>query len=644
MTDFRIVVPHALVLLLALPIPMSSGAAEEAGQVAGRTGERPAPEADPAFLAMLGSAVTPARVASLSWILKAGDLPLLAVMRESGAPGSLRYEVAGIPLDVVIQHYDRLRVENARVALMPSADGRSCRFELSGSPFGETTKLEASGTVEWGTGPAGGDKLDVVFRLDDAPVEALRAFFPDRFDPSFRGNLDVHGKASGIVGEKTTEDMPATPLRGDLEASLDWQVLGRTAPLAIVTQFSVDDRMVRLRDGHLRWEGLELALKGWFDPMPKGNFDLAAGFTDVDTQKVATDWNVPEAWRPAAKLTGSITFKGKPGGGLMRYEARAPSVVVPALGGYTIRIDEPDFKGSLVAINADISASVGGTRVRIGDFELDAVPFGIQWWRDKLTVSTANTTMWDGENDGSASYKPATHPEFTISGRVKNAKAPRMAAGLVRSLGLDWDGASSLAFTAGQDAARSPYLSAHVSLLSGRLGGVDLFARVLEALAAADPALALPDAAQLVPRPRIGSGTRVDKLFFEIDRQAGVFEIGGLFLHADEFRLDGDGRYTPADGLRLEGTVAIPAAIASRLAASAPWLASLRAGDAPLFVPVVVAGTPASPTLALAPGYADLLARARRGEAVVAPVAKEVRHVGRDNLALIPADPSTPKF
>ncbi|MFN2424937.1 MAG: hypothetical protein ABR587_00670 [Candidatus Binatia bacterium] len=628
MTDFRIVLSHALAVLLAVSIPMTSIAAPEEGRKpAGAVATAPD------FHAMVGSAAPPPADA-------AADVPLFSVMRESGSPGSLKYEATGITIDVVSMH-GRLKFERARVALMPSADGRSCRFEFSGSPFGATTTFEATGSVEWAAGPSGGDKLDVVYRLGGAPVESVREFLPERIDPSFSGLLDAHGKASGVIGETTTEDLPATPLRGDVEAKLDWTVLGRTSPLVIVTQFSLDDRSVRLRDGRLSWEGIDLGLKGWFDPQPGGKFDLAATLSEIDTYKVAADWNVPEAWRPTSKLSGTITLKGKPGGGLIRYEASAPSIVVPGTGGYTIRVTEPKLQGSLVAINADVSASVRGTSVKIGEYELGALPVGVTWWRDKLTSSSSNTELWGGENDGSFSYIPAEHPKFTASGRIKSAKAPEMAAEVAPALGLDVDGSSSLAFTFGRDPDGTGYLTAHASLVTGRLGGVDVFARVMAELAAVDAALSLPDVAAVVPQPRSGAGTRVDRLFFEVDRTPDAFDIGGLYLRAGEFQLDGDGRFTHADGLLVEGVVTVPADVASRLVASAPWLASLRPDDAaPLTVPVIVSGKPASLSVSLAPGYAALLAQAKGGDKPGMPARRDVRHVGREGLPNIPGNPA----
>ncbi len=647
MTDFRPAFLRSATALLAFLIAAPPGSA------AAKRDDAPASAAalaaDPAFFAMLGASVPSGRVVALSKSLRAAslpgetaaaDLPIFAVMRDAGSAGSPSYEASDVALEIVTEKYGKVRIEHARLVLTPSNDGHSCRFELSGAPFAATTSLAISGNIEWATGPFGGDKLDVTFRLDHAPVDAVRAAFPERIDPSFRGVLDVHGKGSGVVGEATTEDAPATPLRGDLEATLDWQILGRTSPLAVTSAFALDDRMVRLRDGHLKWQGFDMALLGWVDPQTKGQYDLNASVAGVDTYKAASEWDVPPAWRPVATLSGTIKFAGTPGTGMLRYEARAPSVEVPALGGYTIRVTAPKLQGSLLAVNADVSMSMRPEKLRIGDLDLGPLPVGVQWWRDSLSASTSNTTLWGGKNDGQASYKPANHPEFAVSGRLASAEAPAMVAALAPWVGVDVAGAAALSYSLGQDATRTPLWSAHASLSAGRLGGIDLFARVLEALGAADPALRVADAAAMAPKPRQGKGTRVDRWFFEIARSGEDFTLGAMLLRGGDFQLDADGNFSRTKGLRLQGTVAIPEAVVAKLAASAPWFSSLGVAGTGAFVPVMITGTPAAPKLELDPSFVELLARAKRGEAVTATGAREVKHVGADNLATIPGDPA----
>ncbi len=601
---------------------------------------------DPAFAAMLGSGAPADRVSALGGMLRAqpaaGNLvgsgpSFFSALRDTGSPGSPKFEASGVVFDLRFGGYEALRFENARVALMPAADGRTCRFEVSGSPFGPASKLEASGTVEWKAGPAGGDKLDIEFRLDDASVEAIRAWAPTRMDPSFGGLLDVRGKGTGVVGERTTEEAPATPLKGDFEATLDWTAFGQTSPMTIRSQFATDDRMTRLIGGRMTWREEGLDLKGWVKPGREDNFELVAGFANVDTAAVAARWNVAPPWQVASTLSGAITLKGTPGKGLLRYEARAPLITLPALGGYDVRAEDAHLVGSLVAINADIAVSLRAKSIVVGGIDLGSLPVGIRWWESKVVVTNSNSKLYEGENDGTFVYEPAKHPEVRLHGRVKNGKAPLLVQNLAPWSGLDLDGNGSVAFLVGQDQQRSPFFSFHGSLTQGRLGGTDLFGSTLAALAKADPALQLP--ADTVPAPRSGTGTRVDRWFFEADRKNDVYEIGGLFLMAGEFRLDGDGQFTRAGGLKLDGTVSFPVGVAAQLQGAAPWIAALRRGDS-LFVPVTVSGPLASLKLELAAGYADLLAKAKRGEAVEAPGIREVRHVGPEGLAVIPVDPA----
>lgn len=180
--------------------------------------------------------------------------------------------------------------------------------------------------------------------------------------------------------------------------------------------------------------------------------------------------------------------------------------------------------------------------------------------------------------------------------------------------------------------------------MSGRLGNIDLFPSVITQMEKAEPKLAPAKASAWVPAPRKGKGTRLDRFFFEIARDpanpSGAL-LGGLYLLADDFRFDADGRYESSGQLKLEGSVVLPALVAEKLVAAVPAMAKLRGGAGNIVVPVVVTGTTAVPVVRLASGYAELLAAAGRGEEVAAPPIRETHHVGDDNLATIPADPKS---
>lgn len=600
---------------------------------------------DPAFIAMLGASVTPATAIDLAARLRVatqdgGDAPLASHLVAAPSANGTRYEASGLSLTIRTVNSGNFRVADARVALAPAADGHSCRFELSGIPFGSGSRLETTGTVAWGSGPLGGDGLEAVLRLDGVPVEALRAAFPKRFDPSVSGLVALDLKASGVVGETTTEDAPATPLRGQLETKADWTVVGRSGPLVVTSEFSLDDRRVRLLGGHLKWQDFNLPMQGWFEFAASEVFDLTATFAGIDSKKVAGAWNVPVEWTPVATLDGRLTWKGKPGDSILRYQATAPTIDLPAYGGWPVHVDGAKLSGGILEVNYDASASVRSQALRVGEFQLPPVPGGLQWWRGILTFATAKTPVWEGDGTVSMSYKPAEDPAFSMSGALIGVNAREMAGALLAPLGLDVDGHASMAWTFGQDVQRNPKWTVHGSLKSGRLGNIDLVAKALDALATVDASLKLPDAALLVPRPRSGAGTRVDRLFVEVEKKDGVFELGGMILGSGDFGFEADGRWSPAGGLALDGILTMPEPVAAKIAAAAPWVSALRSADGPMLVPVAVRGSTAGPTVMLDPAYAALLAKARRGEAVAPAQPKVIRHVGVAELATIPGDPS----
>lgn len=635
-----------IVLALTLPLVATAGR---------REGRREAKDAqdfstlrrealDPAFAAMLGASAPQEDAIDLASRLRVvaadgADAPLAPRLVATPSTDGTRYEGSGLPLKIrTIGHGDFV-LTDAHVLLAPSADGSSCRFELSGVPFGAGSRVEASGTVRWNSGPFGGHRLEAALRVDGAPVETLRKAFPKRFDASVGGVASLEAKAAGIVGETTTEDAPATPLKGHLVAKAEWTVLGRRGPLTVDSDFSLDDRRVRLMAGRLGWQEFDLALQGWFTPTSQGPFDLTASFSGIDSGRVAGAWNVPAEWTPSSTLAGRFTWKGEPGESILRYEASAPVIDLPAWGGWPVHIEGAKLSGGILEVNLDASASVRCTGLRVGDLVLPPVPGGLQWWRGALTFATAKVPVWDGTVTMSIGYKPAEHPAFSMSGALIGTKAEQAAAVLLAPLGLDVDGRASMAWTFGQDGERHPKWTVHGSLLNGRVGNVDLVAKALDALAAADASLALSDAASLVPQPRKGKGLKVDRLFVEVEKKDGVFLLGGLVLGSGDFGFEGDGSWTPAGGLDVAGTLTIPEPVAARLVAAAPWLAALRSPGGVLLVPLLVRGPTASPSVALDPSFATLLAAAHRGDAVAPVQPRAARHVGVDNLASIPGDP-----
>ena len=601
--------------------------------------------------AMLGSRAPAARRDALEQALRiapgatagAAESTLFSHLRSTGSAGQARYEADGLSLDVVATEWPRLHLEAARVVLEPSADGRSCAFDVSGVPFGATSRLQMKGTVAWADGPLGGDSLDAVLDLRDAPAEAVRALLPERVDPSVGGVLRLHATMKGVVGEATTEDTPATPLRGELELGSDWTVLGRRGPATFASSFSMDDRMVRLAGGSLRWQGFEVPVTGWFEPTRSGKFELAATVPPTDAAQAVAPWGVPSPWVPAMQVSGRIEFRGKPGDGQLRYEAKAPSLDLPALGGLAVHAEAPVFNGVLLAINAEATTSLRAASLRVGGVDLGTTPIGLQWWRGALQATTSGSPVWGGKLDNTISYKPAEHPAYSWSGRLSAGRPPEVQAALAPALGVEAEGGVHLAWNFAQDRQGNPSWTVHASLTGGRYGNVDLGVAVLDALASASPGLATSAAAALAPRPhRGGKGTAVQQLFVELAKTPEGMALGGLHLNGNGLILDGDGSWSAAQGLSVEATVVLPADMTAALVDGAPWLAALR-GDGPVLrVPVRIVGPTSAPRVELATGFADVLAAARRGEVVQPVRARDVVHVGQPSIATIPGDPAAP--
>ncbi len=603
--------------------------------------ERP----DPAITAMLGSACSPETALLFIQVLQLdqGDTRQFADHFKKGttAGGGLRFEAENLTVDATLPGRKPFRVQGAHLVLEPSGNGGSVHFELDGPIFGAASKVSAVGTVQWGKGPLGGDKLTVDFAIDDADLEVLRVAFPERFDPAFAGPLNLSGHGEGVVGEQTTEDAPATPLKGKLDGSVDWVVMGRRDSLVFSSGFSLDDRSVRLSGARLKSFGLDLDVSGWFDPDPHGQFHLNGAFAGVEVAKVTADWLVPPPWQAVAALSGKTEFWGKPGQSYISYDAKAADVSIPGLGGYPIRTGPVRFIGRLLAINAEVSGSVQPTMLEVGPIRLDALSVGVSWWRNALEVVAANTSLWGGTVATTFSYRPATSPAFEVGGRLDNMRARDFASRVLPAYGIDVDGTVDVAYRVGQDADAAPYFAARVFLAAARLGSSNVFEQALAALASMPTPLSCPEAAVAIKKSKSGAAV-IDKLFFEIEKRGDGFAVGGISGHAGVLQLDGSGTMDKNADLDVEGAVYFPPAATEALFADSLWAAPLRAADGGLFVPVHIGGKSSDLKVTLTPAFAAAVAKAHAGQPVIPFGLAKVEHVATSGLATLAEDPAQP--
>lgn len=594
---------------------------------------------------MLGSACAGDRALLFAEVLQVpeGDTRSLAdhFKKATTAGGGPRFEAESLTVDATLPGRKPFRVEGAQLALEPSADGGSLRFELEGPIFGAASRVSAAGAIEWGKGPFGGDRLTVDFVVDDADLAVLRVAFPERFDAAFAGPLDLSGHAEGIVGEHSSEEAPASPLKGKLDGSVDWTVLGRRDSLAFSSAFSLDDRSVRFSGMHLKSFGLDLDVFGWFDPSPQGQFHLNGAFAGVDVAKVAADWQVPAPWRAAATLSGKTEFWGKPGQSFISYDTKASEVSVPGLGGYPIHSGPVRLAGRLLAINAEVSGSVMSSKLEVGPVDLDSLPIGISWWRNALNVTAANSTLWGGSVASTLSYRPATHPAFELGGMLENVRAGDFAGAVLKAYGIDVEGKLDVAYRIGQDAAQSPFFAARASLSAARLGRRGLVEQAMEALAAMPTPLSSPRANAAVKKSRTGADL-FDKLFFEIEKRGDGYVVGGISGHTGELQLDGSGSMTKDAVLDVAATLYVPPAVTEALLANALWAAPLRIADGGLFVPLHIGGKVGDAKVTLTQAFVAAVAKAHSGGAVTPFGLAEVEHVANSGLAVLADDPSSP--
>ena len=471
---------------------------------------------------------------------------------------------------------------------------------------------------EWrpGIGRTGGDGLELRLQVRDGEPNALGRLVPQMSVSHLRGEVKVEITADGFIGERTTESLPAEPLKGRIRAESELDLFGLLRPALFENGFALDDKRLVLEDGQGRWGQRQFAYAGWIARgFGENKVNLRMNLEDVSVADVLAEYGIAERWRPQASVTAEIRMGGSLDEPLTRYDASAESVRFDGFPGVPVSSAKVQVAGSLLAVNADVSGSFTTHRLQVGSVQLEHILIGANWWRDKLNVTTLGHRAWDGKLDAAVSYSPKESPDASGGGLLHGVDAKEALAAFFPDLNAGVEGRLDATVQGGYG-AQGFWYEGRFGLKKGSIAKapVRAVADSVVSTAGGDPTANDSLAAAL---PVLSSErTPLDEVVgaFSSRQVPTAFEI--TEVQSDGVRLRATG--TLSEGRRVEaaGVATFSDPVAGALAGNAPVLAKLAAPDGSVSVPFRAQGVVTDFTIALDPGFAAVVEKARTGEAV----------------------------
>ncbi|MEE8312251.1 MAG: hypothetical protein V3R77_08335, partial [Candidatus Binatia bacterium] len=277
-----------------------------------------------------------------------------------------------------------LDVTGVDLALEPPSDEGVWSFELTAPAFGEASSVEVWGSVAPGAGPTGGTGLDVEFKVRGAEPEKFMKLFRLIEGAPLAGELDVEGSARGFYGETGDENAPAVPLEIEIHGSTGFVFADVADRLDFELTARLDDKQLRLNEGSARWGDVPFDVTGYMGVTASRKLGLRLIAAKADVAETLAAIGVPERWRARARLDGTLRVTGTMHEPFMRYDAKAETVEFDGLSLLPIRLTDLSCIGSVLAINADVSASCNAGETKIASALFPSSHFGITYWRDQI--------------------------------------------------------------------------------------------------------------------------------------------------------------------------------------------------------------------------------------------------------------------
>jgi hypothetical protein len=509
----------------------------------------------------------------------------------------------------------RLGLEVDEVSLGLSLAGGGVGFTISAVPFGASSRLEASGVWESGGGPTGGHRLDLSFKVDEAALDRLEYLLPEFAGKGIDGPVSFVGSAAGYLGERSSEDVPAEPLLVEVRGSTVLDMLGTRAPLMFRLEGSVDDQRIRLGAGQLEWDGLSAAVTGWTAAARQGRVALRFSFDRLGVAEVARRLGVPLPWRPRGMLTGVVRVDGSRRKPRLTYQASLEDLSLERFEKFPLHINKASLTGSIMSINAEVSASVAVAGLSVGSIKMPAALLGLVYWRDRLTFTSLNNRLWDGQVGCSAAYDADGYKGGAL---VEDVLVAELLAALLPGhwpIGVEARLDGILSLGGGRDEAEA---GARVGMHDGRVTGFGLLHAVVASIAA-EAGLDVFALERVVATASGALGSNVtefSRLVLDLSISQDGFEFSGFEMTTAAGTVRALGSVDGQGNVMAWGELHLDAPVARIMIGGIPALAALASADGSLFVPVTIGGSLVAPDVVADPVFLKRLALVGSGRPV----------------------------
>ena len=491
--------------------------------------------------------------------------------------------------------------------------------KLEGTTLGDRSTVRLALRLKPRVGPTGGDQVAVELDVEDASAAALPAGFIMLRGADLRDPLQLSLRAEGLAGERSTETKPAKPLLGKLSGSVGVVIAGLEDRLEIDADLALDDRRFQLRGGTGAWGGFRFVPTGWMTRLVPRKISGRLDMEPVDLLQAAERFGVAERWRPSGTANLTLRAAGKSIEPLYSYEGTLTDSSFSAWPALPIEASAARVRGSLIAINADISVSFDTENLQVGTARIDDAVFGVSYWKDKLTITALDSPLYGGKLDGGMAFFPKTSSDPAGGMLLRDADGKIVVENVLPGLPFAISGRLDTGLRFGVD-EEGFWLRGRLGIHRGRIEGSNWVRDLLQAsLGEAGAADAL-EAVIASQRPLLGTDfTRFDRVAVDFETRGGAVTLPRVVVEMKGAELRGHGEIAADRSIRLTAALWPDAQLAESLVDASAALARARDGDGRPVLPCELRG--AEGRVELRPN-AELTAALKGGDEAVplAPV------------------------
>jgi hypothetical protein len=531
----------------------------------------------------------------------------------SAAEGGRQAEGVTLVLDGL--EGSALTFEDANVFLGPEdAEGRRL-LRMDAQLFADGSTFSFEGSVALAAGPGGGHALEGTYALLVRDIRSLAASFPGRVPESLSGEFVVRGDTAGFLGDKGNENAPAEPLRSTFEARSEFQVLGWRRPLVARGKWRTDDIRVSFSSTHLVWEDLEADVTGWAALARDGAWNARVSVASEDPAALGERFGLDARFLPRGPLAGKVEFFGSPSDWRISYELIGDRLEAPMVEGRGLVAEDVKLSGRIFDPYLPFNVSVNAGHLRVGGFDAGRQVFGMRYEPGKFTTAAIDLPFLDSKAIFTSTWESGAGiyaTQLSFDGASVAALAEHFLGG---KSPVDKGFATAIAVESNRGG--KPWRAARVRLLYGELKAENLGRRVLDALAPEGETLIDEEVVKASSGLLESERTPFHKISFEVtDGDDGGARFGALEARLGRTELTGAGTIGADGAVSLDGWYSFAPRLVDALENKTGWLASLRASDGWLHVPVTIDGPWTAPGIHIRADALALFARAAAGEEV----------------------------